>query len=808
MNDRSVFSTGTGAPDFVSPETRIDLTNCDREPIHIPGAIQPHGVLLALEEPALGITMASASTAIHFGVAAEAVLGAGLDSVIGAQATEQVRALLLGSSDRRYAVIECDAGPVRGRRFDATMHRSDGFALLELEPEMDEGGVTAQQIGATMRSTVARLERAESLGDLAKGVAEEMRDITGFDRVWVYRFHPDWHGEIIGECKRAGIESWLGMHYPASDIPAQARALFLRNWLRVIPDIGFTPSPLVPTSNPQTDRPLDLGGALLRSVSPIHVQYLTNMGVSASLVISLIHRGKLWGLIAGHHYAGPKRVPYATRATCEFLAHALSLQIGVSDRLADRDHSLAIRKRQSQLIERLGAGEALEHALTAGPVTLADLTDADGAAVVRGHEITRVGRAPSDNEIRELVTWLRTKTTDRMESSSLAREFHPATAYADVASGLLALPISPNRGDQLLWFRGARRQTVRWAGDPRKPVTIDEGGVARLHPRGSFELWEEEVSGTSLPWKPIEREAAQELRRAVLDLLIRRAEEVALLNEELMETNARLEENAVELEVQTHALLEQRQLREDLLVGERRARGDAESANRAKAEFLAVMSHELRTPLNAIGGYAQLIALGLRGPTTPGQLADLERIQVNQRHLLGLINSILNFTKLEAGAIQLSPTDIPLARMLRGLDAIVGPQMRAKELEFHILDCPDDVVVRADEEKLRQILLNLLTNALKFTGAGGTIAIICRTLDGRVEIAVRDTGRGIPPESLEAVFEPFVQVDRALTPASEQGIGLGLAISRELARAMDGDLSVTSEIGKGSTFALTLPPAR
>jgi signal transduction histidine kinase len=314
------------------------------------------------------------------------------------------------------------------------------------------------------------------------------------------------------------------------------------------------------------------------------------------------------------------------------------------------------------------------------------------------------------------------------------------------------------------------------------------------------------MKGTSCAWREIEREAALDVRRAVLDLLVRRAEEITLLNRELALANAQLEETAVELEVQAEELMHQREQREEMLERERELRAEAEGANKAKADFLAVMSHELRTPLNAIGGYAEIMSLGARGPVTETQQGDLERIQVNQRHLLGLINSILNFTRLEAGQVQITLERVELAELLHGLEALVGPQMRAKPLELAIADCGAGAV-RADEEKLRQILLNLLTNALKFTPAGGSVDVGCEQADGEVRIHVRDTGRGIPPAELESVFEPFVQVDRHVTPHNDQGVGLGLAISRELARRMGGNLSAQSEVGAGSTFTLTLPAA-
>jgi signal transduction histidine kinase len=247
--------------------------------------------------------------------------------------------------------------------------------------------------------------------------------------------------------------------------------------------------------------------------------------------------------------------------------------------------------------------------------------------------------------------------------------------------------------------------------------------------------------------------------------------------------------------------------RESLLSVAEQARFEAESANRAKNEFLAVMSHELRTPLNAIGGYTQLLELGLRGPITEQQRGDLERIKRSQGYLLSLINDVLNFAKIESGHLQVDLADVPLADLVCGMSDFVQPQLRERGLAFSCDTCPSEVRVRADREKVQQILLNLLSNALKFTPAGGSITIKCRVEDARAMVSVHDTGLGIAPDKLEWIFEPFVQVDRRYK-REQEGIGLGLAISRELARAMGGDLTVTSAETKGSTFELSLPRSR
>jgi signal transduction histidine kinase len=247
------------------------------------------------------------------------------------------------------------------------------------------------------------------------------------------------------------------------------------------------------------------------------------------------------------------------------------------------------------------------------------------------------------------------------------------------------------------------------------------------------------------------------------------------------------------------------QERAELLEREQAARREAESANRAKAEFLATMSHELRTPLNAIAGYTELLSMGVRGPVRDEQLEDLRRIRKSAQHLLSLINDILNFARLEAGQVELHISDVSMHDVLAGVETLIGPQVREKGLHYSYEECDPSLTVRADAEKVQQILLNLLTNAVKFTEPLGRVTVICRSTPDRVTVDVSDTGRGIPADKLETIFEPFVQIDRHLTHESQQGVGLGLAISRDLALAMGGDLGAESAVGRGTTFRLELP---
>jgi PAS domain S-box-containing protein len=288
--------------------------------------------------------------------------------------------------------------------------------------------------------------------------------------------------------------------------------------------------------------------------------------------------------------------------------------------------------------------------------------------------------------------------------------------------------------------------------------------------------------------------AAAEQRRA----------EVEELNEQLQVQAAELESQIAEAQQLTEELELTNTELEELREAAERARAEAEAANRSKVDFLAAMSHELRTPLNAIAGYVELMELGIRGPITEEQRGDLERIKRSERYLLSLVNDILNFTKLETGAVPIRSSDVRIAMLLQEVDDLMAPQARAKGVKYHTEPCDPALSISADAEKMQQILLNLIGNAIKFTEPGGSIALECHANAREITIVVIDTGCGIPPEQLEGIFDPFVQVGRSLAyPIA--GAGLGLAISRDLARAMGGDITAESTLGEGATFTLLLP---
>jgi light-regulated signal transduction histidine kinase (bacteriophytochrome) len=513
--------------DLLPVGTPINLDNCAREPIHVPGSIQPRGVLAVVREPDLVVTQVSANVGDLLGRPIDIVLDAHLATLIGDEPAGHVARAAANFGDLRQRnplelVIDVDGEP---RMFDAILHRAPGGVLLvELEIAYGERPFSFPNTYQAVRDSVEELNRAESLAELYDTAARAVRDLTGFDRVMVYRYDADYNGEVVAECKRDDLNSFLGLHYPASDIPAQARALYEKNWLRLISDVDYTPAPLVPAVDPATGAPLDLTHATLRSVSPIHIEYLKNMGVHASMSISLLRHGRLWGLIACHHYAGPHLPPYGARAAAEFLGSTLSL------RLVDQVDGDELRARldMQEILAKLAAVALDDDAVLAerllGAPGLLDLVPADGVVVHLQGEQRTSGSVPPTAVVTALAAWARHTGEEIVQSDCLSTDVPAPELDPQHAAGVLALNLPD--GQYVLWLRREVLRSVDWGGDPHnKAIAVGEGDDLRLSPRKSFERWREVVRNCSEPWTPLQTESAASLRRLLLESLYRRTRE-------------------------------------------------------------------------------------------------------------------------------------------------------------------------------------------------------------------------------------------------------------------------------------------
>jgi chemotaxis family two-component system sensor kinase Cph1 len=736
----------------------INLTSLKEPPIHIIGQIQPYGILLVLEEPKLNILQFSSNTTSVFGIPGEELLHKKLEDLLDPFQIERIKAGLLEESLDFINPVK-----IWLRRkgddyvvFDGVFHRnSDGLLILELEPAISQENIPFLSIYHLARASINRLEETGNTRDLCQIIVEEVRKVTGFDRVMLYKFDEDGHGCVVAEEKLESMESYLGLHYPESDIPKPARKLFCSNWIRIIPDTHFQPAGIYPSVNPLTQRPLDLTNSILRSPHSCHIEYLHNMGVGASLTISLIKEGKLWGLIACHHQT-PKYVSYELRKACEFLGRVIFSELSAREETEDYDYRMQLTYIQSALIEYMSQEENFIDGLVKHQPNLLDLTGAQGAAICFGNNCTLVGQTPAQEDINLLVQWLKNEVDEEVfYTDSLPQIYADAHNFKNVASGLLAIPIS--KQNYVLWFRPEVIQTVNWGGDPNQAFELKQSnGSTQLCPRKSFELWKQTVRLTSLPWRYAEIKAALELRKAIVNIVLRQADELAQLARDLEISNAELK------------------------------------------KFAYVASHDLQEPLNQVANYVQLLEMRYN------DLLDEEAKEFISFAVEGvslmqtLIDDVLAYSKVDMQAIEFELTEVDMALER----ALANLRKRISETGAIITHDPLPTIM-ADPTQLMQLFQNLIGNAIKFrSDKVPEIHVGASRLEDEWLFSVRDNGIGIDPQFSDRIFVIF---QRLHTRDEYPGTGMGLAICKKIIECHRGRIWVESQLGEGATFYFTIP---
>jgi light-regulated signal transduction histidine kinase (bacteriophytochrome) len=753
-------------------DDRIAPPGCELEPIHIPGSVQPHGVLLALSEPALQIISASANAERLLGVAARDLTGRPLAAVLAADSERMVRDYLAGGEPAGLESLDLQAGTDACRgHWVAQAHRRDGLTLLELEPPAPPvpGGSALLLVSAA----ASRLHAAPTQAQACAVAAAEVRHLTGFDRVNVYRFAADWSGEVLGEARDPEVAAYLGLRFPADDIPAQARELYRLNPLRLIVDTDYQPSPLIPDRNPATGGPIDLSFAALRSVSPVHLEYMRNMRVRASMSMSIMRGEALWGLIACHHRT-PRHVAAETRQACALIASMLASQLEAQERVERARNAGRLAAMRASLLDATVSGSTATEAVEGKGRAMLELAEASGFALLLPDRIVRTGALPDDAMLADLRDVIDAQVVQDapFATDRLGEIYPPARRHADTISGLLAVPLSRSRGSYLLWCRPEQPHSVTWAGEPVKPVAdtpgIDGRGIARLQPRKSFEVWTERVRGQSAPWTPRDIAAAEQLRHIVLDLMARE-------KDDLERQNLRLVHSTRELET-----------------------------------FIYIASHDIKEPLRQMEVLASLLRPCIAAEAAEEADELLGEFAALALRLRTLTDELGAYARLGRSAEDFQP--VPLGEVIDDVLAQLRGSIEQTAARIRVGALP---VAWGERRQLHQLFLNLLGNSLKYRAADRApeIAIDAQIAEAdglpaepghrpMARIAVADNGIGFDASFDEHVFEPFWR----LYPRDRyEGSGLGLAICRRIVERHGGHIRAHGEAGRGCTFRLTLP---
>ncbi len=750
----------------------VNLTNCESEPIHIPGSIQPHGFLLGIRKGNSRIEFCSANSAEYIGIGPEKVLGKDISEIFPA---EQASRFTLYAADETIDSAKPFVFDLNATSFNTTVHQSGGNVILELEPFPD-GTLNLPNLYSQTRNFVSIMEKSSGLLDLCQEVADETRGITGYDRVMIYRFDEQYNGEVIAESRREDLVSFANQKYPHTDIPAQARELYIRNPLRMIADIDYVPVPLL-TIDDNTDKgnhSLDLSLSILRSVSPIHIEYLKNMGVGATLTISLLQNQKLWGLIACHHYS-PKILPHYTRLSALLQGHFLTSQIAVREVAEEYNIGEQVDKALVDALSILHETENFMEANHKSPALL-KLANASGAAICYEGTLYTNGLVPSETELLDLFRFMaNTYPNQTFETENLSEIYPAAKSISKYAAGIIYHSMVSGENDGILWFRQEKIETINWAGNPDKAILPNEDGF-RLSPRKSFELWMETVKDRSAPWRKSEINAASSFSYALQEHI----------NYRVIRTQ----------EAQNRTLNEELRL-----------------ANKELSNLNWISTHDLKEPLRKIQIFASKV-LDREDPDLSVQVKDsVERMRFAAEKMQLLIEDILTYSK--AGTMEKTFVVTDLDDVLRNVVSELQDTIDEKGATLQSDKLPSIEIIPF---QVHQLFINLISNALKFVKTGEHPAIRIttgiadaaevpseKTASGRYHaIAFHDNGIGFEAEYENRIFDIF----QRLHPAHKYpGTGIGLAICKKIMENHRGFIGAKSVFGQGSVFTIYFPVA-
>lgn len=747
----------------------IDTSNCDKEPIHHIGRIQLHGCLLVLQPSDGKIIQASENVLDYLGFRHLELLGKIFFEWLSEKEIlrfqEQLKALSAANQPKSLRLhLKLPAGT---KNFTATINFlfESKSLVIELEPAQDNDPLLSfVDFYDQFTKSTFTIQQSASLKDLCNTSIAEVRKITGFARVWIHRVVADGHLEVIAEDKREDLDPYLGYHFPATDIPKQARQLYVLNRLRMISDVNATPSPIWPEMSPITAKPIDLSSSYLRAVSPVHIEYLKNTNIQASMSISLVKNGELWGLISCHHDS-PLLVDYQKRAACEFIGRIVSLQIPLIEAREQANDEIHLRSHLLEVIKLMDAQDipTLLTAINQEKDHFLSLTNSDGAAIcIRDEKPLLMGEAPGLEAVAMLSDFVMQQDQLAIFSTNELVKVFPQIEPLNInTSGLLAISLSEHEKFIVMWFRREQTQIIPWG--VRKPLVPSEDG--ELRPRKSFELWNEKVKGRSLPWLASEEQMAAEFRHSFLKLVVQRAKELSTLNFELEKSNEELD------------------------------------------AFAYAASHDLKEPLRGIHTYATFLIEDYSDVLDEEGKKKLNSMMLMTNRMNTLIDSLLLFSQVGRAELELQQTDLGL--LLDECKHSLKHLLKSTDTKITILGKLP--IVYCDPVRVSEVFNNLITNAVKYNDSTQKLIEIGylqrKDAQGMTEdvVFVRDNGIGIDPKHKDLIFQIFKRLHAQDKYVG--GSGAGLTIVKKIIERHGGKIWLDSTIGKGTTFYFTLTPS-
>lgn len=733
-------------------QLKADLNNCDREQIHLLGQIQSHGFLLVIDN--LNIIQFYSDNINSFISGIDAgLIGKPLNYVENFINTGEKNEVItdiinFGRASNDFEQINPVHIEIDEVAFYLIITISGSLILLEFEPVFSDLKIDVQKL---LGKTITQMLAGKKLQNLLNNAAMQVKDVIDYDRIMIYRFSEEGHGEIVAEAKNAELPSWLGLHYPASDIPMQARELYKINLTRIIADVNTIPAKIISAKDHQ--QPLDLSLSQLRAVSPIHIQYLKNMGVVSSFSVSLVNNNELWGLITCHNYS-PRFIDYKARESSKLIGQILSSAFAYRQ---DEENILlqnTFKANQEYLTKYLQKNINIDQALTSEKVTILDIVHASGAVVLFEKNCIKLGITPNDTDVERLIDWLQKINKDQIYyTSNLSAHYPEALAFKEIASGIMVFELSKELREYIVWFKPEQMQILNWGGNPEKIEEKMPDGSIQISPRHSFESWSQHVAGKSDKWVLEEINSVYNLKDEILHAINLKTGAIRLLNDKLREAYNELD------------------------------------------TFSYTISHDLKNPITAIKSYAQLLALD----TTIDEQGKkvVHRIEERINKMNTMINDVLEYSRI--GRLPISGKKINAEKLIHEIINDLEIEKSKHHCIINIGDLPD---MFGDAVMITQVFNNLLNNAIKYSqfSPQPQINIEGKLVDKDIIYSIKDNGLGIAPDNFEEIFGLFNRMENA---KNVEGTGVGLAIVKRIVEKHAGKIWVESELGAGTIFYIS-----
>jgi two-component system, chemotaxis family, sensor kinase Cph1 len=763
--------------------------------------LQKNGHLIAIEVDSFKVAFISEGLDKCLGMSEEQIFSMDFQMVFGADFLKNLKDF--STSHKNYVLVR-DLLEFNNSSYKGILSKSKGYLLIELEEilQLEDYYKDINSDLGTMDEAVRVFENSTTLAQLVNNAASMLQEYTGFDRVMVYRFEENGDGKVIAEDKKFGLEPFLNLQYPATDIPQQARILYLKNKVRAIYDVDDEGKAIYARDSKHAGEQLDLTHSVFRSVSPVHLQYLRNMGVKSTHGVSLIIGKKLWGMLLCQHYSEPKFLHINQRLTTQIFGDLLSNRISL---LAAEE-----KNNEMDLLNEIMHGLSLSHHDELGLAINEQWDQISGLFACDGYYLSsRLGASQRGEEV----------TAKQMETVESAMDFNVDSLYVTKSlahegldnlqefpyAGFLRMTISSENEEYLYLLRKEKKKTIEWAGNPEKPFDDPD----TLSPRNSFSKWEQKVEGETIDWDFRTIGYANLLRDAVISFQVEKIKEVygytfgkeeatRLLQNQLTERNKELFRMNAELKKQ---LKEKENIQKNLRI----AKEAAEQMNKVRSDFPATLSHEMRTPLNGIMGLSLMIQ---ENSATP-ELKEFAALQIEStKRMTKTLNRVLELAKIQNNGNKPAFDSFDLNLFIEQIIEPLRNLADKKSQKLLVINHEKNKSIVSDQVLLEQIIVNLVTNSIKYTPEKGVIQlnfkIINKNFKEILEITVEDNGIGVSLENKENIFDPFFQ-EAEVTKQNDNSSGLGLYLVKKYSEYLNGKIRMESEKGEGTLFMLQFP---